>query len=187
MIFVYAISIFFIEILLYLDSDNLFLVHFLTVVETIAFTSFLHIQTCKKIVKRLVLSIGLLFAFMTLLLSIFSENMKLIDSIQIGIETIIILVFSFYYLYERMNDTTTLYIYSNFHFWVILGVVLYLSGSFFIYIFADSLPKNEVEKYWVVTNILSIIKNIFFAIAIVVNSKPPKSFPPSEFGLSSFH
>lgn len=83
-----------------------------------------------------------------------------------------------------MNDTTTLYIYSIFSFWIVTGMVLYLSGSFFIYIFADSLPVAEVEKYWVVTNILSVLKNFFFAVGIIVNSKPTKKIPDSDFELS---
>ena len=111
----------------------------------------------------------------------------MIDSIQIGIETIIVLVFSFYYLYEKTNDTTTLYIYSTFSFWIVIGMVLYLAGSFFIYLFASSLSKKEVAQYWAVTNFLSFLKNIFFAIAIIVNSKPTKKIPVSDFELSSLN
>jgi Na+-driven multidrug efflux pump len=90
-------------------------------------------------------------------------------------------------MYERMNDTSTLYVYSTFSFWIVTGMVLYLAGSFFIYIFADSLPKAEVDKYWVVTNVLSILKNIFFTIGIIVNSKPPRKIPPSDFEFSSLN
>jgi hypothetical protein len=152
-----------------------------------SFTGFLYVQICKKVVRRSVLLVGSAFVLSTVLFSYLNSQVRTIDSIQIGIETIIILLFSFYYLYERMNDTTTLYIYSTFHFWIVLGMVLYLSGSFFIYIFADTLPKTEVNRYWFITNILSIMKNIFFAIAIIVNSKPPKTFPPSDFRLSGLN
>jgi hypothetical protein len=100
---------------------------------------------------------------------------KGIDSIPIGVETIIILIFSFYYLYERMNDTTTLFIYNTYQFWIVLAIVLYLAGSFFIYIFASYLRNNdEISKYWIITNIFSILKNIFFAIAVYINAKPSK-------------
>ncbi len=51
-----------------------------------------------------------------------------------------------------------------------LGILLYLSGSFFIYIFANQIDKNELGKYWIITNIASIIKNIFFAIAIYIQA-----------------
>lgn len=102
------------------------------------------------------------------------HSVKYIDSVPIGVETILLLTFSFYYLYEQTNDTTTMFIYSKSTFWVILGIVLYLAGSFFIYIFADTVDPKEIRHFWFVTNILSILKNIFFCIAIYIHSRPPK-------------
>ncbi|MDQ6609800.1 MAG: hypothetical protein M3Y85_08270 [Bacteroidota bacterium] len=96
------------------------------------------------------------------------------DSIQIGIETIIILSASFFYLYEQMNNTTTLFIYTKPAFWILLGIVLYLSGSFFVYIFANYLTPKELREYWIITNFFSILKNVFFCIAIYINAKPSK-------------
>ncbi|MGV3530503.1 MAG: hypothetical protein ACO1OO_16485 [Flavisolibacter sp.] len=50
-----------------------------------------------------------------------------------------------------------------------------MAGSFFIYIFSNQLlsegKSDEVAKYWVFTNIFSILKNIFFVIAIILNAK----------------
>jgi hypothetical protein len=92
-----------------------------------------------------------------------------IDSIPIGVEAICILIFAFYYLYEQMKDVSTLFIYGRYHFWIVLGMMIYLAGSFFIYIYASQLPEKLVAQYWIFTNIFSIIKNIFFTIAIFVN------------------
>ena len=179
-VFIYAIAIFLIEFFLYLDRGNLFLIQLITVVETLGFTAFLFAQINRRIVRRAVLLIGFAFVFSILLLFYINNQLKTIDSVQIGIETIIILVFSFFYLYERMNDTTTLYIYNSYHFWIVIGMVLYLSGSFFIYIYAGSLPNGEVNRYWFITNILSVIKNILFTVGIIVNSKKQKSSPTSS-------
>lgn len=156
-----------------------------TTVESVAFVSFLYVQIQSKSVKKVLFVLGLGLLAFNVFYPFFSSGVNQIDSVPIGVETIIVMIFSFYYLYERTNDTTTLYIYSTFPFWVVIGMVLYLSGSFFIYLFADSLTKLELHKYWIITNVLSIMKNIFFAIGIIVNSKPPKSFPPSDFILSS--
>jgi len=95
-------------------------------------------------------------------------------TIVIGVETILILIFAFYCLYEQTNDTSTLFIYTRSAFWIILGIVLYLAGSFFIYIFSSNLSEDERNKLWVITNGFSILKNIFFCIAIYINTKPPK-------------
>lgn len=107
-----------------------------------------------------------------------------IDSIPIGIETILILIFSFYYFYEQMQDTTNLFIYNKPSFWVILGMVLYLAGSFFIYIYSSQLKvQSEVDKYWIFTNIFSILKNIFFTIAIIVNANQSVKKTPKKYKL----
>ena len=68
---------------------------------------------------------------------------------------------------EQMNDTETLFIYSKFAFWIVLGMMIYLAGGFFIYIFTNQLNTNDIMKYWVFTNICGILRNVFFAIAII--------------------
>lgn len=158
-----------------------------TVVESITFVSFLYIQIKNKNVKVAALFIGVALVLFNILYPLFINNVKQIDSVPIGVETIIIIIISFYYLYEKTNDTATLYIYSTFPFWIVIGMVIYLSGSFFIYIFAESLSIADLHKYWFVTNILSILKNIFFTIGIIVNSKPPKKLPPSDFEFSALN
>jgi hypothetical protein len=117
----------------------------------------------------------------SIFLTLYYLNVKVkrIDSIPIGIEAILILVYSFYYLFEQMKDTDTLFVYSRFTFWVILGMMLYLAGSFFIYIFASQLDPKEIAKYWSFTNIFSIIKNILFALAIFINSNSKQPQKPN--------
>jgi hypothetical protein len=86
-----------------------------------------------------------------------------------------------------MNDTFTLFIYTKPAFWVILGIVLYLAGSFFVYIFASYLTEDELAKYWVITNIFSILKNIFFCIAIYINAHPSKESLKYDLEISSLN
>jgi hypothetical protein len=131
--------------------------------------------------------VGVAIILFNIIYPFFSDNTKLVDSIPIGVETIIILVFSYYYLYERTNDTTTLYIYSTFPFWVVIGMVIYLSGSFFVYLFSSTLSSKELHKYWGLTNIMGFLKNVFFTIAVIVNSKPTRKIPPNDFELSSLN
>ncbi|RZK04412.1 MAG: hypothetical protein EOO46_16645 [Flavobacterium sp.] len=166
------------------NGESVFLYKLFTFVEAIAFFAFLYYQLVNRKVKKIVIFAGIVFLLLSIFISFVFNGAHIIDSVQIGVETIFILVFSFYYMYERMNDTSTLYVYSTFSFWTVTGMVLYLSGSFFIYIFADSLPKADVHKYWIVTNILSILKNLFFTI---VNSKPTKKISLSDYELSSLN
>ncbi len=166
--------------LLYLSQKhiNRFLYSSFTFIEFSLFAWVLFTIIKNQRFKKVLMALSVAF-----IVFLFAYNMltkvNAFDSIPIGIETILILVFSFYYLFEQINDTSTLFIYSKFSFWVILGILLYLAGSFFIYIFSNQLLSEhrdeEVAKYWMITNVFSILKNIFFVIAIMVNTnRPPK-------------
>jgi hypothetical protein len=57
--------------------------------------------------------------------------------------------------------------------------MIYLSGTFFIYIFANQIPKDEVALYWSFTYIFLGIMNILFSIGILLlGLKPKKNTKP---------
>jgi len=171
----YAVANFVINFIIAITSTkNTFLYEGFTLVEFVLFIFFIYSQLKNKTGRVAIVVSTIAFAVFFLMYTYFGKAVKGIDSIPIGVETIIILGFSFYYLYHRMNDTTTLFIYNTHQFWVILGIVLYLAGSFFIYIFASYLRNYNLEDYWFITNIFSILKNIFFSIAIFNQAKPSK-------------
>jgi hypothetical protein len=113
---------------------------------------------------------------------ILSQN-PWIDSIPIGFETIIVFIFSFFYFFEQMNDTTSLFIYNKPSFWGVLGILLCLAGSFFVYIFANQIDRNELGKYWIITNVSVLVRNIFFALAIFIQSNQSLKKPPKNYNL----
>ncbi len=59
----------------------------------------------------------------------------------------------------------------NYFFWIITGIIFYLPvHSFFIFWQTIFLKRNR-EKYWFISYIFDIIKNILFAIAVIVYAK----------------
>ncbi|HZF63425.1 MAG TPA: hypothetical protein VEZ55_03020, partial [Chitinophagaceae bacterium] len=123
-----------------------------TLFEYSSFTYFLWINVQNSGFKKLILFLSGGFAISLLIYYMSSDFLK-IDSVTIGIETIIILVFSAYFLYERMNEPAVFFIYNDYRFWVVLGFMIYLAGSFFIYLFADRIPSYQMRQYWVFTDI----------------------------------
>ncbi len=109
-----------------------------------------------------------------------------IDSIPIGFETILILIYSFYWFYEQMKDTNNLFIYNKFQFWIFTGIMIYLAGSFFIYIFANQVDRKELTQYWFLTNVFAIIKSIFFAAAIFINYNKQNKQPTYQSNLHPY-
>jgi hypothetical protein len=172
-IFAYSIYDFLTNIaLLYLDRNptTIFLYSSFTFFEYSLFAAILYMIIKNRFFKKMIITISILFTIFLILYDLIGK-VKVIDSIPIGIEAILILIYSFYYLFEQMKDTENLFIYSRYPFWLVIAMMLYLAGSFFIYIYASQLGDKEVERYWIFTNIFCIIKNILFTFAIVLNNK----------------
>ena len=125
--------------------------------------------------KKVVIALSIGFAFFWFSYKFFSKRGFVgLDSIPIGVETILILAFAFCYLYEQMDSTSQTLIYNQYHFWITTGIMLYLAGSFFIYIFLNNVDQKTAAIYWMFTNIFTCIKHILFAISIFVYLKGAK-------------
>ena len=89
-----------------------------------------------------------------------------LDSVAIGIETILVFVYSFYFLYQGFKDLEKPFITRNPMFWIVVGIIFYLGGSFFFNILANHLSEAEVKNYWSYSYSFDIVKNILFGISI---------------------
>jgi hypothetical protein len=145
-----------------------------TLIEYSVFTLFLLKNLQKKVFKKIITYISAGFILFNIYHTIFSNHRGL-DSIPIGIETILIFVYCFYYLYTQMNVVQDAFIYNKYQFWIVIGFMVYLGGSFFIYIFFNILDRKIVLEYWFLTYVFYIIKNILFAIGISLYGKQRQS------------
>jgi hypothetical protein len=102
-----------------------------------------------------------------------------LDSISIGIETILIFVSIILFFYDHSQSNKAGYIYNHPVFWLSVGLLLYLGGTFFINILVNYMSKDEYENYWHLTYFAEIIKNILFAISILI--------PSHQYKLSSLN
>lgn len=153
-----------------------------TFVEYAAFAFFIFYNIKNVLVKKIIL-----FSIASFLLFVvfyqLNGRIRYIDSVPIGIETILILVFSFYYFYEQMNSIDDSFIYHKYHFWIIVGMMIYLGGSFFIYVFANQVSREEaylLEQYWFLTYVFYIIKSILFIVGILTYVKQAKNPHPGK-------
>lgn len=148
-----------------------------TFIEYSAFAAFIYFNIKRARFKKIILYTSIIFIVFSSVYDIVT-NFQFVDSIPIGIETLLILLFSFYYLYEQANDTSSLFIYSKYQFWVVIGMLIYLAGSFFIYIFASQLSENLLRQYWNLTNVFYTLMNLFFVIAIIIFNRNSRISDP---------
>lgn len=133
-------------------------------------------------IKKLILVLSLLFLLFQLFY-VLSGNVKRLDTVPIGIETILLLLYIIYFFYSFSKHINNNYIYNHFIFWAAVGILIYLGGSFFFFILIEHLSKEQVETFGDLTYVAEIIKNIFFAIALFIYSR--HTFEKKENNLNS--
>lgn len=150
-----------------------------TLIEYLSFTFFLWFNTENTRFRRLLITFSAFFSLFIVLYFIIVP-FDFIDSVPIGIETILVIGLSVYFLFEQVNRTNIL-LYNTPGFWIITGFLIYLAGSLFIYLYASQVDRNELYKFFYVTYIFTSLKNIFISIAFWVQYRQPKIQHTHEF------
>jgi hypothetical protein len=126
---------------------------------------FINSEKLKKII--LVFSI----VFVIFLLVFYSiSTIKRVDSIPIGVETILLFTYILFFFQQYFKNMYS-NIYENASFWFIVGILIYLGITFFFNILANNLERDFVTKYFFYSYLGDIMKNMLFAIAIFQYSK----------------
>ena len=79
-----------------------------------------------------------------------------------------------YYFFDQLKDSNTLLIYSSINFWVVISFLIYLSGTFFLYIYADSMinDKAYIKQYIIINSSFTILKGILLGVAMLMKPNP---------------
>lgn len=153
-----------------------FIYSLFTIAEFTAFALFfgyiLRNNTIRKIIKITIFAFPL-FAVINLILTL--NNNSQFDTIPVVFQAICIMALCVVYFFDQIREPKTLFIYTTFEFWAVTGILVYLSGTFFIYMFTMSMSEEELDRYWFINYVFNIIKNIFIALAFFVKSRKSKS------------
>ena len=169
-LFVFLLNFFFRESVQLLGNAY-YLVY--TLVDSIAFSLVLYSSVQSPKFKKVIIGVSAAFVVFQATYHLLAPP-KMLDSVPIGVETIMILVYIFYFLYEQLKTNSTLPVYSNYSFWFIIGIMIYLSGTFFFYIMINNMTEIHLRPYWFLTYVFDIAKNIFFSVGLLVYLYNPK-------------
>jgi len=131
---------------------------------------FLNIQNRKY--KKIIILLSFLFAVFQVIY-LLTVHIGRLDTVPIGIETILLFIYIFILFYENFKNPRVNYLYGNHSFWIAVGILIYLGGSFFFNILVNHITKEQLSKYLYLTYFPEIIKNVLFAIAIVIYIRKP--------------
>ena len=150
-----------------------------TLLEYSFFAYFFWLCIQSKGFRKIIFLISILFGLYQFFY-ITSVNFIRLDSISIGIETILVFIYIFYFFYEFSKNTKDVFIYNHYGFWLAVGIMIYLGGSFFFYILINSLTESEIDKFSNMTYVAEITKNLLFAFSIFIYKKHPVNKPQNH-------
>ncbi|MCW3074448.1 MAG: hypothetical protein JWP69_1517 [Flaviaesturariibacter sp.] len=138
-----------------------------TVIEYLLFAYCFYTLIKSPFIRKGIIYASLLYFIFAIFYFLLTKY-KTLDSVPIGVETVLILIYAFYNLYEEMDSPSQILIYNKYQFWIVGGIIMYLAGCFFIYIFANQVDAATFRQYWMFTNIFTTLKNVLFSISILV-------------------
>lgn len=152
------------------SEKYIYLLYAFTIVEYSFFCYFIYLSIPKSIMKKIVPFLWIGFVLFELLVILFKNDPFGFDSITSGIECIIVLFICISYLFIQLRGSNSLVIYSTFDFWVVITFLIYFSGTFFLYILAQSMGRDVSfqRQYFIINIAFNILKNILLCIAITM-------------------
>lgn len=148
-----------------------------TIVEGILLILYLHLIIKNKLAINLLRGSLVVFVGFAIFDLFSNKDLDTFDSIPTVIECIIILAFSMFYFYEQLKNPQSLFLYSTPNFWIVVGLIIFFAGNFFIFIYAQSNSDSKEfdDMFGIINVILAFIENILFLIAFIIARKQSKA------------
>ena len=143
-----------------------------TVAEFSFFCCFYFYILPHNLIRRSVFYIWLVFFLFATTDFFLINNMDAFDSIAAGVESILIILMCIYYLFIQIRGANNSLIYSTTNFWIIITFLIYMAGTFFLYIMAENMLQNRAFQiqYLVINAAFNILKNVLFSVSMLMKS-----------------
>lgn len=160
-----------------LQEDSSVLGSLFNVVEFSLFCFFYYSVMSPGIVKKATFPLMGLFFIFACIYFFFNSHKTSFASFPTGVESILIILMCIFYLNVQIRRSTDLFVYSTSNFWVIITFLIYLSGSFFLYIMAGTMFHNKAFQllYNIINSVFYILKNILLSVAMLMKTTPEKN------------
>jgi hypothetical protein len=136
-----------------------------TLIEYIVFSYLLYSIIENRIFRIIIIAASAPFALFTIFFFFANAESNTFDSLPASIESILIVAFSIFYLFDQMSKPQVIFIYQEPHFWFVVALIISFSGTLFLFIQASNLTLEVRDNFWKINLFSNIIKNILFAIA----------------------
>lgn len=161
------------RILWTLGQNNLFLLHYYTVLEFCGWISIFYFLFEGQKMKRFLLSTAVGFIIFAIFNSIFWQSLDTFNSNSRSLESVILIGFSILYYFKLFRERKILQLERSAPFWINAAVLLYFSSSFLLFGFSNlllNLSSYKIKEVWGIHGVFLIIHYSLITIGIWVKS-----------------
>ncbi len=166
-------------------QDWYFNFNLFTIVEYCLLTYFIYRLIRSKVLRTIILVMSVVYLVISIY-DIIGPDFNSYDALSSSLETLFLILFSVFYLFEQISKPDHIFFYAIPEFWVIVAILIYFSGTFFLVNYAQSLLKNESTKvqYSLINTTFDLLKSLLLSVAMVVKGGDKKNnqFSRIDFG-----
>lgn len=148
-------------------GNNMPWFHTWSIIESLILIFFFKIEIGKK---RLILFTGTgLIAFL-IINSVILGDIYRFNTIGRSVVALVIILYCIFYYHNLFQSQKEIFIERSGTFWVVSGILIYFSGSFFSFMLYEKIMIVDKSSVWVYHNIANFLKNILFSIGFLLAS-----------------
>lgn len=151
--------------------SNMFLHHAYTFIEFGLISAIYFVLFKSKSFRISVVVLGTVFLGLSIGSLFFIENVNDFNSFQRSCEVAILMIYFFVYIYQQMKRRELFQVEFNPYFLLTVGFLIYFSGTFLLFFYANEFIKTSNLSYWIIHCSLNIFLNIIYSIVLWKGSK----------------
>ena len=97
------------------------------------------------------------------------------------VTAILIVIYSIFFFYEQVNSPQALIIYQSYIFWIVVGCIIYLSGTLFLFLYTSDVKDRQNSSLWIINVDFEIVKNVCFSIAFIIARNDNRNIATQNF------
>lgn len=165
------------------NSNGYVLYNLFTIVEFGCFCYLIAIAINNKRLNKILTGTFILFSILAVANYFLTDSDSITSPID-GIKGVFTICLCIYFFYNQLKGYDSSLLYTTQRFWIIIAFLIYVAGTFFLYLLAENRIKDKgfQVNYFIINSSFIIIKNILLCVAMTMAPPPPTvSNDPDEF------
>lgn len=150
----------------FFKMNNMVIFHLFTIFEFLFISAIYYCLFNNPILKKIVILLFAgFFAYSTIDI-FYSGDINLLNGINRVIESGILMIYFFGYLYSSLVESHVPFVERNPYFILTIGFLIYFIGTVLLFFFSNNIIKSNIISAWTIHSILNIFLNVIYTVTI---------------------